>query len=203
LAALRSLADLRRAQEREDEAEQLLRDLVDRSTRVHGEDASLTRQVRGDLGSMLVRQGRLEEAAVVYGNKRMPDSLGIEEWLQGEASLLGNDPTVLIFWESWCPFSQQQVPEFEVVSRPFREMGLTLAGFSRTDEPEGQDRLSEFIREKGITFPSARTTPESWSYFDVAGTPSAAAIRNGKVVFEGYLDHVTEEFLAELVAPTP
>ncbi len=201
LEPLWRLAELRLGQGRLEEGERLLRDLLSRSSRVLGPEERHTRRVRGRLGGLLMEQGRLEEAAAVYGNKKMPDSLGIQEWLQGETPLNGEKPTLLLFWESWCPFSQRQVPEFEITSRPYREKGLTVVSFAEAREQEGEDRLAEFIREKGLTLATARTTREPWKYFDIAGTPSAAAIRDGRVVFEGYLSFVTAEFLTHLVRP--
>ncbi|MCZ6662268.1 MAG: protein kinase [Actinobacteria bacterium] len=193
-----SLVELRLGQGRIEEAERLLRDLISRSSKVRGAKARLIRLARGRLGALLMEQGRLKEAAAVYDNKRMPDSFGIQEWLQGETTLGGEDPTLLVFWESWCPFSQIEVPEFEITSRPHRENDLTVVAFARADEPEGEDRLAEFVRDKGITFPTARTTQELWNYFDIASIPSAAAIKDGRVVFEGSLSLVTEKFLTNL-----
>jgi tetratricopeptide (TPR) repeat protein len=203
LQPLRGLAELRLAQGRLAEGERLYRDLVERSVRIHGAEARYTRQVRGRLGGLMMEQGRVDEAAGIYGNKKLPGSFGIEEWLQGNLPAAGTDPTLLIFWEAWCPFSQRQVPEFEISSRPFREGGMKLVGFSRARDPEGKERLTEFLREKEISFPSALTGDDTWQYFDIAGTPSAAAIKDGRVVFEGYLSLVTEEFLTHLVEEGP
>ena len=204
LDPLESLADLRVRQGRLDEAESLYRDLLNRSVRIHGPHARTTRYIRSSLGGLLVRQGRLDDAAVLYGNKAKPTSLGVQHWIEGEATLAGDGPVLLVFYESWCPYSQRQVPTFEVDSRPYRERGLRLIGLSRATDPEGVDRLADFIRDKGITFASARTGDDSWNYFDVAGTPSAAAVQGGRVVFEGSLGEVDATFLQHLVeAPSP
>jgi len=98
---LESLAELRVQQGRLDEAEKLYRDLLDRSVRLHGAEARRTRGIRGSLGGLLVEQGRLDEAAAIYGNKTMPGSLGVKQWIQGETSVPGDDPTLVIFYESW------------------------------------------------------------------------------------------------------
>lgn len=199
LSPLRNLAALRLEQGRLDEAERLYRDLIERAVRVDGASSRTARYARSDLGGLLVRQGRLEEAAAVFGKTMTQDALGIMKWLQGQATLTGEDPTVVVFWEAWCPYSQRQVPEFEISSRAHRERGLTLAGVSRAEDFEGEDRLTDFAREKEITFPLAKVRTETWRYFEVPGTPSAVAIRDGRVVFAGRLGEVDDTFLTRFM----
>ena len=128
----------------------------------------------------------------------MPDTFGIQEWVQGETPLDGNQPTILLFWESWCPYSQNQVPEFDLTSRPFRDEGLKVVALAEAKYPGGDDRLADFVRDKQLTFPTARVSREPWNYFEIPGTPSAAAIKDGRVVFQGSLGLVSEEFLRNL-----
>jgi len=200
LEPLKSLTRLRLRQGDLKEGERLLRDLISRSATVHGNEARPTHRARGQLSALLMEQGRIDEAAAVHGNKGMPESFDIQKWLQGEADLKGQDPTVILFWESWCPFSQKQVPEFDVASRPFQSAGLRVISFAKASKSEdGEERLMDFIRDKGITMPTARTSRGPWRYFDIAGTPSAAAVKDGRVVFEGSLRYVTEEFLVALM----
>ncbi len=195
---LESLASLRLKQGRTEEAERLYRELAQRTASVHGSESPAARSARSQLAGLLMDQGRLDDAATVFHKRLTPDSLGIQEWLQGETSITGDEPTIIIFWESWCPFSQRQVPAFERSSRPFRDRGLTLVGFSQADEPEGDQRLADFIRDKELSFPLAKVTKDPWIYFDIEGVPSAAAIKDGRIVFEGSLSLVTDEFMETL-----
>ncbi len=196
---LESLAALRLEQGRSEEAETLYRDLLARASSAGDSHIRTVRYTRARLAALLMEQGRLADAADVFDKRMNPDSLGIQEWLQGEMPITGEEPTIVMFWESWCPYSQRQVPEFEIRSLPFRDRGLTLVGFSNANEPEGDQRLADFIREKQLTFPAAKVTREPRTYFDIGGTPSAAAIKDGRVVFSGSLGLVTDEFMDNLM----
>jgi hypothetical protein len=198
-SSMERLAALRMEQGRTDDAESLYRDLTQQTTRFHGSHSRPARRARSSLGGLLMEQGRLDESASVFHKKMSTEPLGIQTWLQGETALTGDEPTIVVFWEAWCPFSQREVPEFEKTSLPFRERGLTLVGFSSAQDPDGEQRLVDFVRDKKITFPVAQVTREPWTYFDISGTPSAAAIKDGRVVFEGELSMVTDEFLETLL----
>jgi len=199
LEPLEGLAELRLRQDRIEETLRLYRTLVERLSDIHGTDSWAARRARGRLGGLLMEQGRVEEAAALFHNKSMPDAFGVEEWLQGETPIAGDAPTVIVLWESWCPFSQKLVPDFQVTSRPYRARGLSLVGLSRAREPEGRSRLTEFIRNKELTFPAAISDDDAWRYFEIGGTPSAAAAKDGQIVFQGRLENVTPAFLERLL----
>jgi serine/threonine protein kinase len=146
-----------------------------------------------------VTRAPVHEAAAHYGNKTMPATLDVSEWLQGEMPVEGADPTIIVFWESWCPFSQKRVPAFDAASRPCRERGLKVITLAKATEQEGREHLVEFVREKAFTLPTARSGRDVWRYFDVAGTPGAAAIKDGRVVFAGSLSLVGPEILDALM----
>jgi len=70
---------------------------------------------------------------------------------------------------------------------------------SSSPTPEGDQRLADFIRENQLSFPAAKVTRDPDIYFDITGTPSAAAIKDGRVVFAGSLSLITDEFMDNLV----
>ena len=73
-----------------------------------------------------------------------------------------------------------------------------MVALAEAKYPGGDDRLADFVRDKQLTFPTARVSREPWDYFEIPGTPSAAAIKDGRVVFQGSLGLVSEEFLRNL-----
>ena len=54
------------------------------------------------------RAQKLEAELEVIG-KPAPATLEVEEWLQGqgEVSLANGKPTLLVFWEVWCPHCKE------------------------------------------------------------------------------------------------
>ncbi|OGS48190.1 MAG: hypothetical protein A3K68_06625 [Euryarchaeota archaeon RBG_16_68_13] len=99
-----------------------------------------------------------------------------------EAVLMAREPTVVLFWATWCPFCQRFRPEF--------------------------DRLSE---ELPVRFVSVYLDDESnplWEDFDVEVVPTMALFQDGKVVEReggvlGYgIDRARVRAFAERVAST-
>ena len=63
------------------------------------------------------------ELAVV--GKPAPESWAIEKWFQGESEidLGGQQTTLLIFWESWCPHCRREVPKAQKIYADHRDQG--------------------------------------------------------------------------------
>ena len=167
------------------EAEASNRSLLEECRRTMGDRAALTRRVRSQLAGALITQTKLAEAEALYGARELPADLDIERWYQGEPKVSG-DAQLLVFWETWCPFSQRTVPSLE---RPhLRYPALDVLGITSAIPPSSDDKVVSFITEKGITFPIARSGKRPWVYFDVPGTPFIVLARNKHVIWEAPMD---------------
>ncbi len=82
-----------------------------------------------------------------------------------------------IFWEPWCPFSEAYVPRLQQLHA---------------------DRPDSSVQIVGLTFANAQSTGETFLELGLTGYPSAVALKDGHVVFEGHPDLITPAFLAGL-----
>lgn len=123
------------------------------------------------------------EVAVVGKEGKM---LELDKWFQGEATLASGEPTLLVFWEQWCPHCKREVPVLEKTYNDYKGkmnvIGLTKVNRSATDE-----KVAEFITEKKVSYPMAKEKDGNWSqYYAVTGVPAAALVKDGKVVWRGH-----------------
>ena len=59
--------------------------------------------------------------------KDTPAKWGIEKWFQGEDKVnLDKGTTLLVFWESWCPHCQREVPKVQALYDALADDGLQV-----------------------------------------------------------------------------
>lgn len=140
-------------------------------------------------------RGLTRELAVV--GKPVPDGWNIEKWFQGETDieLDGRQPTLLIFWESWCPHCRNEMPKLQQLHDAYKTQGLQVLGVTRITKTATEESVQTFIAENSIRFPVAKETGELATYFNVKGIPAMAFVRNGEIVWRGHPMRVTDELL--------
>jgi thiol-disulfide isomerase/thioredoxin len=165
---------------------------------VFGEGERITETARGDLAYAYVAAGRFEEAARLYHGKQPPEELPVETWHQGEMDP-DHDPTVLVFWDSWCPPSQLEIPKLQEDYERLRQEGLQLVGLTARSDKK---HVREFLDAKNVTFPMAADSAnrDSWSYFNIMETPTATAIKNGQVVWQGRAEQLNDALFQSLLS---
>ncbi len=198
LAASSDLARLLWESGAHEESEELRAQALETALRVFGEGERITETARGDLAYAYVAAGRFDEAAQLYHNKRAPAELAVESWHQGGADP-EHDPTVLVFWDSWCPSSQVEIPKLQEQYEKLRRDGLQLIGLTARSDKE---HVREFLDAKDVTFPMAQDSADrdSWSYFNVMETPTATAIKDGRVVWQGRAEQLNDAVFQSLLS---
>lgn len=201
LDSMSELAWLRQDQGRYAEAEQLKRQVVKMRRDLFGADDPGTQDAVADLAHTLVVQGNLDEAGRLFENRSPPAGLGIENWYQGEGTIdLAGDPaTVVLFWEVWCPYCQHQVPRLQEMYPRFHQRGLQMIGLIEQRLDTQPEEVRNFIATRNLTYPVARTATDTQGYFGLSGVPTAALIRNGRVVWCGSASRVSEDLLDGLL----
>jgi thiol-disulfide isomerase/thioredoxin len=135
------------------------------------------------------------EVAVV--GKAAPTDWSIDHWYQGEADIAldGRKPTLVVFWEAWCPHCRDEVPKLEKLWDEYRGKGLQVVGVTRITQSATEDSVKEFIAGSGVSYPMAKETGELATYFDVKGIPAVAMVKDGKVVWRGHPMRLDDELL--------
>lgn len=139
---------------------------------------------------------RLQAELSVFG-KPAPANLGIETWFQGEGDvdLSGAKPTLIVFWEVWCPHCRREVPKIEALYEKYRERGLQVIGLTKLTRSSTPEKVRAFISENGLAYPIAKEDGTASQYFQVSGIPAAAFVKDGKVVWRGHPARLTEAML--------
>jgi thiol-disulfide isomerase/thioredoxin len=132
------------------------------------------------------RARRLNAELEVVG-KTAPAEWGIEKWYQGESDvdLASDKTTLLVFWESWCPHCQREVPKMQGIAT---EMGaaLQVVGLTRITKSSTEEKVQAFIEEQEVGYPMAKEDGSISRYFNVSGIPAAAVVKDGKIIWRGH-----------------
>jgi thiol-disulfide isomerase/thioredoxin len=198
LEAQSELARLLWEEGERDESEQLRAQVLETALRVFGEGEPITEQARGDLAYAFVAAERFEDAARLYHHKMPPDELPVQGWHQGQLDP-DHDPTVLVFWDSWCPPSQLEIPRLQQDYERWQQEGLQMVGVTARSDKQ---HVREFLDAKNVTFPMAADSPDrdSWNYFNVLATPTATAIKDGRVVWQGRAEQLNDTVFQSLLS---
>ncbi|MFT7519709.1 MAG: thiol-disulfide isomerase/thioredoxin [Kiritimatiellia bacterium] len=137
-----------------------------------------------------------EEAAVVGKDAK---ELDVERWFQGEVSL-SSGPTLLVFWETWCPHCRREVPKIESTYQNFKGKGLNVVGLTKVTRSATDEGVAEFIKENNLTYPMAKEKGGNLSdHYGVRGVPAAALVKDGKVVWRGHPGRLDEALLNKML----
>lgn len=94
-----------------------------------------------------------------------------------------NKPTLLVFWVSWCPHCQREVPVIQKVYTDLKGKGMNVVGVNVDEE---LDDAKTFVKDNKVTFPNAQgLSDEGRKVLDtyaVEGVPTIFIIdKTGKV----------------------
>ena len=162
-------------------------------------------------GDMAAAKAKVEVLMKDYGNTRAaqqaaglardlatigrpaPETWAIERWFQGEGDidLDSNGTTLVVFWETWCPHCRREVPKLQQLWESKRDEGLQVLGLSQLSKSATEETMRSFIAEHKLKFPLAKEDGKLASYFGVGGIPSAAVIKDRKVVWSGHPAQLT------------
>ena len=135
---------------------------------------------------------RLRGELAVIG-KATPADWGIDKWFQGESDidLSGDKTTVLVFWETWCSHCQREVPKLDKLYTSLKGDGLQLVGLTKLTKSSTEDKVRDFIKQRGVSYPMAKENGAASRHFGVSGIPAAAVVKDGKVIWRGHPSRLT------------
>lgn len=143
---------------------------------------------------------RLKAELAIVG-KPSPKEWKIDKWFQGEkdVALGAGKPTLVVFWEVWCPHCRREVPKMQRIFENFHPKGLQVVGLTKVTKSATDQKVKDFIAQQKVTYPIAKEKGDLSAYFGVRGIPAAALLKDGKVVWRGHPAGLTDKMLQDLL----
>jgi thiol-disulfide isomerase/thioredoxin len=128
----------------------------------------------------------VQELAVI--GKTAPTDWAIEKWFQGEdqIDLTSDKATLVVFWEIWCPHCKREVPKLQQMYTELKDEGLQVVGLTQINKSATEEKVQAFISTSKLSYPIAKTSAKTNTYFNVSGIPAAAVVKDGKIVWRGH-----------------
>jgi thiol-disulfide isomerase/thioredoxin len=149
--------------------------------------------------SSAARSAQTMRREVEVVGREVPQQLDVEKWYQGEQEALasaGTKATLLVFWETWCPHCQREVPRLTALYERFKAQGLRVIGLTKVSKSASDEAVAQFIKERSVAYPIAKERGGSLStLFNVSGVPAAAVVKDGKVVWRGHPARLSDQLL--------
>ncbi len=141
----------------------------------------------------LAKQFQSLQAELAVIGKNSPTNWGIQKWFQGQDTIKldGRGTTVVVFWETWCPHCQKEVPKLQELYDEYKVQGLQLIGVTKVNRGATEETVAGFIAENNVRYPMAKEDGSLTSFFSVSGIPAAAVVKDGKVVWRGHPTRIT------------
>lgn len=126
-------------------------------------------------------------------------TLEVEKWFQGKAAWDSKKATLLIFWEQWCPHCKEEMPKMQPLSEKWSSK-LNVVGLTKVTKKSTDELVTAFLSENKIKFAVGKEKDGTMSKaFMVTGIPAAAIVRDGKIIWRGHPNKLTEAFLTKLL----
>ena len=125
-------------------------------------------------------------------------AIEVEKWFLGKSEFNSGKATLVVFWETWCPHCQREMPKLEETYAKYKDQGLNVVALTKVSRQSSDEKVNEFIEENKLTYPVAKEKDGSMSErFAVQGIPAAAVVKDGKVVWRGHPSRVTDVMLGK------
>jgi eukaryotic-like serine/threonine-protein kinase len=158
------------------------------ATRVLGKDHRVTLDVLSAAAAVKIAQGKIGQARELYGNRRMPAEINISKSFQGQFDATSAPFQFLVFFEEWCPFSQNTIPKAETIFQQYRSQGLDVIGFTEVSRSSTDEAVQDMLLKKGISFAALKESGRLWNYFNCSGTPSFRLLHEGYLIWENRIN---------------
>jgi hypothetical protein len=186
------------------EAEELARDALERAEKLVSSDGdSRVRQAMSILAATFIVQNEFDSAKALYGQTPVPDMFGIEHEFQGTFELSKEPFQLLVFFETWCPYSHQAMKRLEHVNRQYDQFGLNIVAFTQVSRSSTVEGVSRYLKDNEISFAAFQESGRAWTYYQCDGTPSIRLLCKGYLIWEHVwpaTDRVPTQILEALVA---
>lgn len=114
------------------------------------------------------------------------------------AADLAGRPLLVVFWATWCPVCQKEMPLLDALHKRYRARGFEILAVSIDAE---RLEVDEFRREHRVGFPVAMRSARHSEIFGITKTPPRFFLvdRRGRLAFR-HLGELGRERLEEQIA---
>jgi len=187
------------SQEMETAAQNLLREVQELMSNndIEAAKAKLLEMEQKYSATRIYRRASKIKAELDVFGKKVPTSLGIEEWYTGYDGIvnLNSGTTLVVFWEVWCPHCKRELPNLQRKFNEYQSRGLQVLGLTKLTRSSTNESVMDFISSNGLTYPIAKENGEMSKHFNVSGIPAAAVVKDGVVVWRGHPARLSNEML--------
>ncbi len=179
-----------------DQASEVAGDALASAVRVYEDDNWVVMNAKSSLAAVYIVQNKFDSAKAIYDNQKIPDKFGIERVFQGSFDLDSKPFQLLVFFETWCPFSRQTMADLGKVDRQYNQLGLNITGMTQVNKSAMDEGVNPYLDELGIKFAVLKENGRSWNYFNCEGTPSLRLIYDDYLIWEeGWFTSLSTQML--------
>ena len=170
------------------------------AARVYEDDHWVVMNAKSSLAAVYIVQNKFDSAKAIYDNQKIPDKFGIERVFQGSFDLDSKPFQLLVFFETWCPFSRQTMADLGKVDRQYNQFGLNITGMTQVNKSATDEGVNPYLEELGIKFAVLKENGRSWNYFNCGGTPSLRLLWDDYLIWEeGWFTSLSTQMLEAMV----
>jgi thiol-disulfide isomerase/thioredoxin len=121
-------------------------------------------------------KAKLQELSTKYGNTRTAQrsqrlkselaivgtpagDIQVDKWYTSNKSDFDDGKaTMVVFWETWCPHCQDEVPKLEDTWSSYKGKGLNIIALTKVTRSSTDEKVDQFIDQHHLTFPVAKET---------------------------------------------
>ena len=94
------------------------------------------------------------------------------------------------------PYSYRAIPKLEETYAEYKERGLRIVGMTKVTRSATDEKVLDFLEQKGLSFPMARHDGTLEPVLNPGGgVPSAAVVKDNKVLWRGHPASMSEAML--------
>jgi peroxiredoxin len=112
-----------------------------------------------------------------------------------------NKPTLLVFWASWCPHCQREVPVLQKVFTDLKGKGMNAVGISAD---QARDDAKGFVKRYNVTFPNAFAGNDDGAKvidsYEVQGVPTIFLLDKNRNVVWTHVGEASEDSVRAALA---